>query len=57
MMTASYLCNRIPHSALKMETPHKMLYVKDANLSRLIIIGARALVHIKDATKLSHTSW
>ena len=25
MMTASYLCNRIPHSALKMKTPYTML--------------------------------
>ena len=32
MMSASYICNRTPHSALKMETPYKKLYEKDANL-------------------------
>lgn len=26
MMTASYLCSWIPHLALKMETPHKLLF-------------------------------
>ena len=57
MMTASYLCNRIPHSAPEMETPYKMLYGKDADRSHLRIIGARAFVHIKDANKLGHTSW
>ena len=31
MMTASHLCNRIPHSALKMETPQNMLYGKTPN--------------------------
>ena len=40
-----------------METPHKVLYGKDANLSHLKIPGARAFVHIKDATKLGHTFW
>ena len=48
-MTASYLYNRISHSAFKMETPYKMLYGKDADLSHLRII--------KDAKKLGHTSW
>ena len=49
MMTASYLYKRISHSAFKMETPYKMLYGKDADLSHLRII--------KDAKKLGHTSW
>ena len=57
MITASYLCNRIPPSALKMETPYKMLNGKDADLSHLGIIGARAFVDIKDTYKLGHTSW
>ena len=56
-MTASYLCNCIPHLAPKMETPFKLLYGKDADLSHLRMIGARAFVHIKDANKLGHTSW
>ena len=56
VMRASYLCNRIPHSALKMKTPYKILYGKDADLPHLRIIGARAFVHIKDANKLGHTS-
>ena len=55
MMTAFNLCNRIPHSARKMETPYKMFYCKDVELSHLRIIGARAFVHTKDANKLDHT--
>ena len=57
MLTTTYLCNRVPHSALKMETPYKVLYGKEADLSHLKIIGSRAFVHIKDSTKLGHTSW
>ena len=57
MLTTTYLCNRVPHSALKMETPYKVLYGKKADLSHLKIIGSRAFVHIKDSTKLGHTSW
>ena len=48
--------NRIPPSALKMETPYKKLYGKDVDLSHLKIIGARAIVHIKNPNKLGHTS-
>ena len=57
MLTTTYLCNRVPHSALKMETPYKVLYGKEADLSHRKIIGSRAFVHIKDSTKLGHTSW
>ena len=56
MMAASYICNRIPHSALNMETPYKKLYEKDADLPHLKIIGARIFVHIKNPNKLGHTS-
>lgn len=56
VLTANYLCNRIPHSALQMKTPHKVLYGKDAGPSHLKIIGARVFVPIKDPTKLGHTS-
>ena len=48
---------RIPHSTIKTEAPHKMHYGKDAYLSHFRTIGARALVDIKDAAKLGHTSW
>ena len=52
MLTAAYLCNRMPHSGLDMETPFKRLYGKEANLSHLKIIGARAFGHIKNAKKM-----
>ena len=47
-MPASYICNRIPHSALNMETTYKKLCGEDADLSHLNIIGATAFVHIKN---------
>ena len=40
-----------------METPFKRLNGKEANLSHLKIIGARAFVHIKDAKKLEPKFW
>lgn len=51
-LTAVYLCNRIPHSAIQMETPHEVLYGRDANLPHLKCFGARAFVHIKDPVSL-----
>ena len=57
MMAASYILNRIPQSALNMETPYKKLYGKDADLSRLKIIDVRAFVHVEHPNKLGHTSW
>ena len=57
MMAASYIWNRVPHSALNMETPYKNLYRKDADLFHLKIIDARAFVHIKTPNKLDPTSW
>ena len=39
-----------------MEAQHDMLYGKEADLSHLRIIGTTAFVHVKDATKLGHTS-
>ena len=47
----------MPHSGLDMKTPFKRLYGKEANLSHLKIIGARAFVHIKDAQKMEPKSW
>ena len=35
MMTVSYLCNRIPQSVLKVETPYRIPYGKDAALLHL----------------------
>ena len=49
IMTASYFCNRIPRSALEMETPYTMLYGKNADLWHLIIICVRAFLHIRNA--------
>ena len=57
MLTAAYLCNRMPQSGLDVETLFKWLYVKEANLSHLKMIGARAFVHIKNAKKLEPKSW
>ena len=57
MMASSYICNRILHSVLNMETAYKKLYRKDADLSHLKIISVRAFVHIKNSNKLGHKSW
>ena len=57
MLTVAYLCSRMPHSGLDMETSFKRLYGKEDTLSHLKIIGARAFVHIKDAMKLQPKSW
>ena len=57
MITATYLCNRMPHSGLDIQTPFKQLHGKETNLSHLKIIGARAFAHIKDAKKLEPKPW
>ena len=57
MMAASYICSRIPYSALNMETPYKKLYGKDADLSHVKIMDVRVFVHIKNPNKLGHMSW
>ena len=57
-MAALYICDRIPHSALNMETPYKKLYRQDNDHSHFkIIIGAKAFVNIIYPNKLGHTSW
>ena len=48
---------RVLQSGLGTETPFKRLYGKEANLSHLKTIGARAFVHIKAAKKLEPKSW
>ena len=45
MLTAAYLANRSPHSALGGATPYSKMYNKSPDLSRLRTIGARAFVH------------
>ena len=45
MMTAAYLLNRSPHSALGGATPYSKMHQKSPDLSRLRTIGARAFVH------------
>ncbi|CAB1102957.1 unnamed protein product [Ectocarpus sp. CCAP 1310/34] len=50
MMTAVYLSNRSPHSALGGVTPYFKMYRKEADLSRLRVIGARSFVESKKVT-------
>lgn len=50
-MTSAYLLNRAPHSARSMDTPHYKLYGKDADISTLRVICARAFLHIERRTK------
>ncbi|CAM9968021.1 unnamed protein product, partial [Ectocarpus fasciculatus] len=51
MMTAVYLSNRSPHSALGGVTPYFKMYGKEADLSCLRVIGARSFVHHERYTK------
>ena len=45
MLTAAYLLNRSPHSALGGATPYSKLHNKSPDLSGLRVIGACAFVH------------
>ncbi|CAB1103798.1 unnamed protein product [Ectocarpus sp. CCAP 1310/34] len=45
MLTAAYLLNRSPHSALGGATPYSKLHNKSPDLLGLRVIGARAFVH------------
>ena len=56
-MAATYLKNRTPHKALKMETPFKMLHGEEADLPHLCVMGASTFVHIKDSKKLDAAVW
>lgn len=51
MLTAVYLSNRSPHAALGGATPYFTMYGKEADLSSLRVIGARAFVHHERYTK------
>ena len=58
MQTAVYLRNRVPHSALKNDTPYKTLYGKGVPLGHLRAIGARAFVHVEThVRKLDPRAW
>lgn len=57
-MTASYLSNRVPHSALHNGTPYKALYGKEADLRHLRAIESRDFVHVETHTKkLDDRAW
>ena len=51
MMAVSYICKRVPHSALNTETSYKKLYGKDVGLSHLMFINAMACVRVKHPTQ------
>ena len=56
-MAVTYLKNRTPHKALKMETPFKMLHGEKADLSHIRVIGARTFVNTKSSKKLDAAAW
>ena len=51
LLTAVYICNRSPHSALGGATPFSKMHGKEADLTGLRVIGARAFVHHERYTK------
>ncbi|CAN0317868.1 unnamed protein product, partial [Scytosiphon promiscuus] len=56
--TAVYLSNRSPHAALGGATPFSKMHGKEAVMSDLRAIGARAFVHIETyTTKLGDKAW
>lgn len=56
--TAAYLANRSPHSALDSQTPYFKFHGKQAGMSALRTIGARAFVHVETHTpKLEDRAW
>ena len=58
MKTAVYLSSRTPHADMRNGTPYKALYVKDAYLGHLRVIGSGAFVHEEVHTnKLEHRAW
>ena len=46
-VTAAFLGNRAPHSAIGIQSPYKLLHGTEPDLRLLRVIGARAFVHIK----------
>ena len=56
--TAVFLINRSPHRALEGNTPYSRLFGKEADLSGLRAIGARAFVHKeRQGNKLEEKAW
>eukprot|EP00903_Cladosiphon_okamuranus_P014960 g13848.t1 len=56
--TSVFLVNRLPHKALKGDTPYWRMFGKQANLSFLRIIGSRAFVYVEGyTTKLQARAW
>lgn len=56
--TSVFLINRLPHKALKGDTPYYHLFGKQADLSFLRVIGSRAFVHVEGhTTKLQPKAW
>ncbi len=56
--TSVFLINRLPHKALRGDTPYFRMFGKQANLSFLRIIGSRAFVHVEGhTTKLQPKAW
>ena len=51
IFTAANLSNRLPHSALRGATPYFRMHNKEADLSGLRAIGARAFVHRETYTR------
>ena len=48
--TSVFLINRLPHKALKGNTPYHRMFGKHADLSFLRVIGARAFVYVEGHT-------
>lgn len=56
--TAVYIVNRLPHSALKFDTPYFRMFGEQASLSHLRVIGARTFVHHEThRSKLEDKAW
>ena len=51
MFKAEFLGNRVPHSAIGMQSPYKMLHGTEPDLRLLSVNSARAFVHIETCSK------
>lgn len=51
MFTAAFLGNRAPHTAIRMQSPYKILHRTEPGLRLLRVIGARAFSHVKTYIK------
>ena len=56
--TSVFQINRLPHPAIDGDTPYHRMFGKHADSSFLIVIGTRAVVHVKGyTTKLQSKGW